>query len=242
MNPNDLQAKEAEFSAGVEKGKMLARDERSFIKDTIELVYDGNPRCLDVFPFSEIKDFIIGKNGIVEIPKKYGGVSFEKNDLIVRSLDGIYSVRIDTKIISIDLSSNPDARVWAEEYCRINPTADIDVIYGWFANAMMAMSDHIHQTKNVTDKQNDNEILSTVDVELRELSKQLFATRHNDVERIGSIGSIGYRLQEIYHELHNRDNKPTISESITSLQRQINHLTDRINELANIVNIGGNLR
>ena len=50
------------------------------------------------------------------------------------------------------IHSNPDAMAWAKFYKETFPEADLDTIHGWFANAMMAMHDHIYQTKNVTEK------------------------------------------------------------------------------------------
>lgn len=41
------------------------------------------------------------------------------------------------------LHTNPDAYAWAKFYCEMHPDANLDVIHGWFANAMMAMHDHI---------------------------------------------------------------------------------------------------
>lgn len=36
-----------------------------------------------------------------------------------------------------------DASKWAEAFCEMHPGADQDIVRGWFANAMMAMHDHI---------------------------------------------------------------------------------------------------
>lgn len=41
---------------------------------------------------------------------------------------------------------NPDAMQWAKEFHRLYPSIDIDTMLGWFANAMMDMSDHMHWT------------------------------------------------------------------------------------------------
>lgn len=38
---------------------------------------------------------------------------------------------------------NPDADAWARLYCAHYPTADLDLMRGWFANAMMAMHDFL---------------------------------------------------------------------------------------------------
>ena len=57
------------------------------------------------------------------------------------------------------IHSNPDAQAWAEFFVKTKEEnnweiKDIDegLMIGWFANAMMAMNDHIYQTKNVTDR------------------------------------------------------------------------------------------
>ena len=49
------------------------------------------------------------------------------------------------------IHTNPDARAWAKFFCEtkkeMNWTADQineDLMIGWFANAMMAMHDHLH--------------------------------------------------------------------------------------------------
>ena len=55
-----------------------------------------------------------------------------------------------------DISSNPDAVAWAKLYkqtCDIlGKECDEEWMIAWFANAMMAMHDHIHNTKDVRDK------------------------------------------------------------------------------------------
>ena len=52
-----------------------------------------------------------------------------------------------------NLHSRRDARVWAEYYCKHNPEASLDIMTGWFANAMMAMHDSIYQNNFVTPKE-----------------------------------------------------------------------------------------
>lgn len=39
---------------------------------------------------------------------------------------------------------NTDAMQWAKEFNRLYPSIELDIIHGWFANAMMDMSDHLH--------------------------------------------------------------------------------------------------
>ena len=60
---------------------------------------------------------------------------------------------------NVDLHSNPDAQVWAKCFMETKEKnnwsiKDIDegLMIGWFANAMMAVGDHIYQTKTVTEK------------------------------------------------------------------------------------------
>jgi hypothetical protein len=48
----------------------------------------------------------------------------------------------------MSIHSNPDALAWAkffmETWCRLGkPEPDEDMMLGWFANAMMAMHDHL---------------------------------------------------------------------------------------------------
>jgi len=44
------------------------------------------------------------------------------------------------------IHTNPDAKAWAEFFMETFPKcgADPDIIHGWFANAMMAMHDHVY--------------------------------------------------------------------------------------------------
>ena len=56
------------------------------------------------------------------------------------------------KVYDKSIHSNPDAAAWAKFYKKNFPDADEDLMRDWFANAMMAMHDHIYQTKNVTEK------------------------------------------------------------------------------------------
>ena len=58
-----------------------------------------------------------------------------------------------------NLHSNPDAQVWAKYFMETKEKnnwsiKDIDeeLMIAWFANAMMAIGDHIYQTKTVTEK------------------------------------------------------------------------------------------
>jgi len=41
------------------------------------------------------------------------------------------------------IHSNPDARAWAAFFCKNNLAINQDTMVGWFANAMMAMHDHL---------------------------------------------------------------------------------------------------
>jgi hypothetical protein len=52
----------------------------------------------------------------------------------------------------MSIHSNPDARAWAEFFVKtmaenpdLDPAMDTDLMHGWFANAMMAMSDSIRR-------------------------------------------------------------------------------------------------
>jgi hypothetical protein len=48
------------------------------------------------------------------------------------------------------IHKNPDASAWAKFFCEINPPEktglDEGLMIAWFANAMMAMHDHIMNT------------------------------------------------------------------------------------------------
>lgn len=45
----------------------------------------------------------------------------------------------------MSIHTNPDAAAWAKFFCESHPNCGLDesMMIGWFANAMMAMHDHI---------------------------------------------------------------------------------------------------
>lgn len=45
----------------------------------------------------------------------------------------------------MSIHQNPDALAWAKFFRETNPNCNVpdDVMHGWFANAMMAMHDHL---------------------------------------------------------------------------------------------------
>ncbi|WP_316176194.1 hypothetical protein [Bradyrhizobium sp. SZCCHNRI1073] len=45
----------------------------------------------------------------------------------------------------MSIHTNPDARAWAKFFMECNPESNVpeDVMVTWFANAMMAMHDHM---------------------------------------------------------------------------------------------------
>jgi hypothetical protein len=45
----------------------------------------------------------------------------------------------------MSIHTNPDARAWAAFFMKCNPhsTVDEEMMVSWFANAMMAMHDHM---------------------------------------------------------------------------------------------------
>jgi hypothetical protein len=45
----------------------------------------------------------------------------------------------------MSIHMNPDAMAWAEFFKKTFPNSphDVDTMHGWFANAMMAMHDHL---------------------------------------------------------------------------------------------------
>lgn len=45
----------------------------------------------------------------------------------------------------LTIHTNPDARAWAKFFMECNPNSNVDeeTMIGWFANAMMAMHDHL---------------------------------------------------------------------------------------------------
>jgi len=70
----------------------------------------------------------------------------------------LLQITSDTYKKEASIHSNPDAQVWAAyfmfyKYLNDWKTEDIDeaLMLGWFANAMMAMHDHLYQTKKIED-------------------------------------------------------------------------------------------
>jgi hypothetical protein len=45
----------------------------------------------------------------------------------------------------MSIHSNPDAMAWAKFFCAQHPDCGLDegMMFAWFANAMMAMHDHL---------------------------------------------------------------------------------------------------
>jgi len=52
----------------------------------------------------------------------------------------------------LNIHDNPDAKAWAEEFAKHFDSPDVDTMIGWFANAIMAMHDHIMRKVDVRDK------------------------------------------------------------------------------------------
>lgn len=52
---------------------------------------------------------------------------------------------MDAPDYDMNIHTNPDAAAWARLFMEKNPNCNLseDVMFGWFANAMMAMHDHI---------------------------------------------------------------------------------------------------
>lgn len=48
----------------------------------------------------------------------------------------------------MSIHTNPDAQAWAKFFCKQHPESPHDegVMFAWFANAMMAMHDHLTGT------------------------------------------------------------------------------------------------
>lgn len=46
----------------------------------------------------------------------------------------------------MSIHENPDAAAWARFFMEQNPGVNVseEIMHGWFANAMMAMHDHLH--------------------------------------------------------------------------------------------------
>ena len=83
-----------------------------------------------------------------------------KECVIVKPVKGNMMGRTDLHLkndYDHSIHSNPSADDWARFYLKYNPDADLDLIRAWFSNAMMAMHDHLYQTK-IRDLENRLEI------------------------------------------------------------------------------------
>lgn len=71
----------------------------------------------------------------------------------------------------MNIHTNPDAKAWAEFYKKTFPDSDEDLMLAWFANAMMAMHDHLNNTKIQpleTERQQQAETIKQLEQQLRE--------------------------------------------------------------------------
>lgn len=59
-------------------------------------------------------------------------------------------------------SQSRDAYAWAVEFNKINPQVELDIAVGWFANAMMSMSDSIHNNEIKKLKEQNDRLLSMI--------------------------------------------------------------------------------
>lgn len=50
-------------------------------------------------------------------------------------------------VLGAKLHSTMDAVIWADEFCKLNPSIDQDLMRAWFANAIMVGWDHAHQRR-----------------------------------------------------------------------------------------------
>ena len=99
-----------------------------------------------------------------------------------------------------NLHSNPDAQVWAKYFMETKEKnnwsiKDIDeeLMIAWFANAMMAIGDHIYQTKTVTEKGDCKVKLNFI--ELKEEYEKLFMVT-DKTEMIGT--AINAKLNDVF--------------------------------------------
>jgi len=71
------------------------------------------------------------------------------------------------------IHTDPRAAAWATLYCETFPEADRDLMMGWFANAMMAMHDWLHNGK-----------IAELEAQLAEAREALRAVQaHDDSEQ-----------------------------------------------------------
>ncbi len=87
----------------------------------------------------------------MQVELQENGIIRNKHGIIIaRLVDGIEFSNAED--YDKNIHSNPDAMAWAKFYKETFPEADLETMHGWFANAMMAMHDHIYQDKNVAEK------------------------------------------------------------------------------------------
>ena len=76
-------------------------------------------------------------------PRCLGPVAPYCDDTPDQPAEGQPEDAVDVADYDHSIHCNPDADAWARFYCAHYPTADLDLMRGWFANAMMAMHDFL---------------------------------------------------------------------------------------------------
>ncbi len=94
---------------------------------------------------------------------------------------------------------NPDAKAWADLFIDVFPGLKDkhDLMLGWFANAMMAMHDHIHSQPNPLSAQ-----LAAVTAQRDELLSAM------KIVTTGTVGDILDRLHEFHALVAKCEAKP----------------------------------
>jgi hypothetical protein len=66
-----------------------------------------------------------------------------------------HAEEIDDKEPPLSLHNDPSALRWAKEFAKYNSSIDEEIMVSWFANAMMAMHDHVHDAYNKREVNNN---------------------------------------------------------------------------------------
>ena len=81
--------------------------------------------------------------------------AIEAYEMVVDMKSGVLPTEMKNVLLA-DTKSGPeelvktqcyDAAKWADEFCKMYPQMEWDVMVGWFANAIMCCHDSLHNTK-----------------------------------------------------------------------------------------------
>lgn len=97
----------------------------------------------------------------------------------------------ETPPYDMSIHSNPSAIAWTKFFreCRPECNIDDDTMFGWFANAMMAMHDHIYQTRPTKREPLSEEDMTEIASNYFMFSDESIITLLRNVEKAHGIGA-----------------------------------------------------